>query len=242
MQAAELTFGEVDRDLDARREITKWLALVAMVLDHTGKTLLPSLVLPLHFAGRLALPLFAVVIAERLVRRAELRGKYLRRLAFWGLVAQPGYAMVTSEPEANILFTLGLGVALDLCLRDFRGASGARRAALLVVAALALGFATRCDYGIPGVLLVPALAALERWRPLFGGWAAGPLALAVNVIGSSAPVFVHLGALAASPMAAWLRETPVPLSRPHRFFFHAFYAGHLYLLAGLARLSEWVAG
>jgi hypothetical protein len=236
MAGAGLIVGEVDRDLDARREITKWLALVAMVLDHTGKTLLPFLMLPMHFAGRLALPLFALVIAERLARRAALRGKYLRRLAFWGVVAQPGYAMVASEPAGNILFTLGLGVALDLCLRDFGGASGARRAALLLVAALSLGLATQCDYGVPGVLLVPVLAALERWRPLTASWASGPLALAVNVIGSAAPVFVHLAALAASPMAAWLRETPVPLPRPHRYFFHAFYAGHLYLLAALARL------
>lgn len=238
MQGAELIAGEVDRDLDARREITKWLGLFVMVLDHTGKTLAPSLALPLHFAGRLAFPLFAVVIAERLARRPELRGKYLHRLALWGLLAQPGYAMVASAPEeGNILLTLGLGIALDLCWCDFAEAPPGRRGLLVLVALFALGLATQCDYGVAGVLLVPVLAALERARPIAASWASGPLALGVNVIGSPAPVFVHLGALLASPMAAWLRETPVPVPRLHRYFFHAFYAGHLYLLAALAR---WV--
>lgn len=224
-------------DLDGRREITKWLALLAMVADHVGKTVLPELVLFLHFAGRLALPLFAIVIAERLAAR-DLHVKYLPRLALWGLVAQPGYALVASDPEANILFTLGLGVALDLCVRRWRGSERRERGLLALVALLAIAFGSRCDYGVAGVVLLPALTALERWREGSGSWASGPLALGVNLVGSSAPVFVHLGALAASPMAAWLRETPVPLPRPHRYFFYAFYCAHLYLLAGWAALLD----
>lgn len=77
-------------------EALKWLALLLMTGDHINKYLFNGTMPLLFNAGRLALPLFAFVLAYNLARPGTLeRGVYVRamkRLALFGLLATPSFA------------------------------------------------------------------------------------------------------------------------------------------------------
>jgi hypothetical protein len=77
--------------LDAgSREALKWAAAILMVLDHVNAYLLGGSNPALYALGRLAFPLFAVVLAYNLATAdmAALR-RVLGRVVVFGLAAQP---------------------------------------------------------------------------------------------------------------------------------------------------------
>ena len=76
---------------DGSLETLKWLALTLMTLDHVNKYLLNDSVPALFDAGRIAMPLFAIVLACNLARPgAKQSGAYwrvMKRLALAGAAA-----------------------------------------------------------------------------------------------------------------------------------------------------------
>lgn len=75
------------------RELLKWIALLTMTGDHVAKVMLGGYVPVVSELGRIAFPLFALVMACNLAQpEADLR-KSMRRLALWGLIAQPLHAL-----------------------------------------------------------------------------------------------------------------------------------------------------
>jgi len=67
----------VSFSVHSQLELLKWIALVAMTLDHYGKIVDPSIFEETHAIGRLAYPLFAWIIASRLSTKPALAQKYL---------------------------------------------------------------------------------------------------------------------------------------------------------------------
>ena len=84
------------------REALKWAAAILMVLDHVNAHLLGASHPVLYALGRLAFPLFAVVLAPNLATadRAALR-RVLGRLGVFGLAAQP-FTMLLRSPLMEI--------------------------------------------------------------------------------------------------------------------------------------------
>ena len=93
------------------RELLKWIALLAMTGDHVAKVVFGGYVPVVSELGRIAFPLFALVMACNLAQPgADLR-KSIRRLALWGLIAQPLHALAFgSWLPLNILLTFTLAV------------------------------------------------------------------------------------------------------------------------------------
>lgn len=204
----------------------KGVALLAMILDHSGKIVLWWWMEPLHSVGRLALPLFSVIVALRLSVEGGLWRRYLLRLLPWGLLAQPAYAAVADEPlwRLNILFTLAAGIAVDAMLHQ-RDRSVLPGIAAVLVSPL-------CEFGPLGVLSIPALAWWGRRAPWLAVIACGPLALLANFNADPHVMRLNTAALLATPIAALLWAAPPTLPRPPRRFYYAFYAAHLYALWG----------
>ncbi len=229
----------------------KIIASISMLLDHTGMILFPD-VLWLRIAGRIALPLYALCIAEGF-RHTRSRVKYFLRIFILGALCQVVYFFVSSEPYLGILITFSLSIML-LCLldallcackghknpvSDLLGKVFGRtlpRPANIVICAmlLALGFAgvlllnhfIAVDYGLTGVLL-PVLIYLGgsgRWGK-FGGAAAGTVMLACNLEGSMTPRVWSL--LALLPLALYNGK---PGKYKLKYFFYIFYPAHLVLL------------
>ncbi|MDP2027881.1 TraX family protein [Sulfuriferula sp.] len=100
-------------------ESLKWLALALMTLDHVNKYLLGDKLAGAFALGRLAMPIFAFVLAYNLARPGAMEnGAHLRtmkRLLLVGVIASPFFMGLGGLAEGwwplNILFLLALATA-----------------------------------------------------------------------------------------------------------------------------------
>jgi TraX protein len=218
---------------DGQLETLKWIALASMFLDHFGRHLLGFGQDTWVFAlGRVAFPLFELVLALNLARegdRAARSARTARRLGVWCAVAVLPSIWARGDPMVlNVLGTLALGAAL--CWTFAGQARTAVRLAICVVAAVA---SDHVEFGLPGVFLIPAIylwttqrqpriAALAVLLLLMTGW--------LNMSLDGMPAM--LGTLAAAPIAWAVRQLPITVPRL-RLAFYLVYPLHLALIGAL---------
>ena len=141
----------------------KILAMITMTCDHVGMQIFPQL-LWLRIIGRLAMPIYAYMIAEG-CRHTRDRKKYLLRLFGMGALCQVVYFVAMGSLYQCILITFSLSVCL-ICLLDaveqeqnFRNWGKLFAGTVLifflcvVLPDLLPNTDYEVDYGLPGVLL-----------------------------------------------------------------------------------------
>ena len=200
------------------REALKWVALVLMTGDHVDAVFFGRSFGLLSEFGRIAMPLFAVVLAYNLCGRSEGQGiAAIRRLALIGALAQPFHAWAFGFAlPVNILFTYALGIAVYYTWRRSRWAA----LVLLVIGG------PWVDFQWSGVLLMAALLGYFSDRDVRWLWAVGAAMVGLCLYNG------NTWALLAAPIVLVARHVDVQLPR-WRWLFPAYYAGHLALLAGL---------
>ncbi|HHP7837661.1 TPA: TraX family protein [Serratia marcescens] len=241
---------EVVRFTPLQQDVLKFLALVLMVFDHANRALgLHEPVLLL--LGRGAFPLFALLWGYNLAARPVLQAQ-ATRLWLWGVVAQPGYALVMQHDgrdffDPNILFLFAV-VTQALVLASRPMSKGSPNPLLVGVVLLALWVvygATDGTYGTAGVLLLLASYGLCVSLPGYvtAVWPVRGLAIVawpllvlmlnaelggtMMLTGLLLPALLILGTL---PLAtAFNRRRLLP-----RGFFLFGYVGHLLMLALIA--------
>ena len=141
----------------------KIIAMIAMTCDHVGVQLFPNL-LWLRIIGRLAMPIYAYMIAEG-CRHTRDRKKYLLRLLGMGVLCQAVYLVAMGSLYQCILITFSLSVMLISQMDTLeKEKSGKNWAGLFAGTVLAVFLCTvlpdllphtdyEVDYGIEGVLL-----------------------------------------------------------------------------------------
>lgn len=101
---------------DGSIEALKWLALLAMTIDHINQFIFGLRVPLMYDIGRIAMPLFGFVLAYNLARPAALQngihGRTMKRLLIFGLLAAPFFIALKSWLPLNIMFTLLLATYL----------------------------------------------------------------------------------------------------------------------------------
>jgi hypothetical protein len=142
---------------DGQLEALKWIALASMFLDHFGRHLLGWGQETWVFAlGRIAFPLFALVLALNLAREGDRAARAARtatRLALWCAVSVLPSIWARGEPSLiNVLGTLGLGAAL--CWAIASPAPIVWRAAVCLAVTVASPWV---EFGLPGVFVIPAI-------------------------------------------------------------------------------------
>ena len=198
------------------REVLKWLAVVLMTCDHIAKVIYGRYVPGLSEAGRVAFPLFALVMAYNLAQPGADAVKSVRRLGMWGLIAQPVHALAFGYwLPLNILLTFALCAAAIY-------AAGQRRWVILAFAAVVLQ--AFVDYQWAGVGFV-LLAWLAFHRQQY--WLLVPALAAICWFNA------NLWALAAIPVALSLSRVAWPVPRG-RWAFYGYYVGHLACLGLVA--------
>lgn len=201
-------------------EAAKWLALVCMVVDHVNAVFFDrSLGLGAEVVGRLAMPLFSLVLAYNLARPGLDLDRVLNRLALFGLAALPWHAGLFAQVGGwwplNILSTFAVAV---LVIRELE-AGRFWLAGLFFVAGGSL-----VEYWWPGVALV--VVAFYRFR------SPTPLASPVTLFFSLLTLCLVNGnpwALLAIPLLHGLNRLDLQVPRL-RWVFWAFYPVHLCVL------------
>lgn len=160
----------------------KILAMIAMTCDHVGLQLLPQYPV-LRFIGRLALPVYAYMIAEG-CRHTRDRKRYLLRLASLALLCQIVYFFAMGSLYQCILVTFSLSVCLIyLWDRDSKTPFFLGLSAVFLLCRVVpdlLPFTDfYIDYGLWGVML-PVLIYLASAK----GLVIGLLLLALNYGGN----------------------------------------------------------
>ena len=251
-----MTAASASRDIAAGShggtEALKWLALALMTVDHVGQFLvgLDSPVgVALFMLGRLAFPLFAWVMAVRLVENPARVGGYLRRLVPMAVISQPVYAFLLDgvvpagaswtaagdylascflDTRPNIMFVLAAGALIALPA-TVPGPGFRVRHVLAVVAGI--WGAVLLDMTLAWALLVglmayAAHAGLGRRAAIV---AATPIVANYMVIPLAFPAAVGLPLLllAAGRCGRWV----VP--RLPGWLFYAYYPAHLGVIAAL---------
>jgi hypothetical protein len=207
-------------------EALKLAALAAMVVDHTNKYALGNAYTMMEHIGRLAFPLFALVVAANLRWNTADQQRYFIRLALWGMASQAIYTWATGRTDFNILLTLAIGVQLVLivdALRQRFTVAGLLWLMLVIVATLA------CDYRLTGPLLV---LLFHRWFAHPGAYTALLAILGVAALNTSL-VFAPatLASLIVAVAVAWWRPG---LPRITRYWFYPFYPIHLAVIRWIA--------
>ena len=147
----------------------KLIALISMTCDHVGLQLFPDVLL-LRILGRLALPIYAYMIAEG-CRYTRNRKKYLLRMSGLALLCQLVYFFAMGSLYQCILVTFSLSICLIYALDNLQHHPG-RTARVLALGVFLTVFILcvvlpdflpgfEIDYGLMGVLL-PVLIYFGR--------------------------------------------------------------------------------
>lgn len=209
----------------------KILAMIFMTCDHVAVELLPDWDF-LRMIGRLAMPIYAYMIAEG-CRFTHDRKKYLWRLSSLALLCQVVYFFAVGSLYQCILVTFSLSVCLIWALETSPKSWG-----LLVflasaflcegLPALLKGTDFAVDYGIVGVCL-PALVYLGRTREeKLLGFTLGLILLALQYGGIQ---WFGLGAVPLLMLYSGERGK-LPIGR----LFYFYYPAHLVVIYGLSLL------
>lgn len=139
----------------------KLFALITMTFDHIGVQLFPQEAI-FRIIGRLALPIFAYMIAEG-CRYTRNRKKYLLRMASLAAVCQVVYFVAMGSLYQCILVTFSLSIALIYAFDNMQTHPGTPAwalaagtfAAVFVLCVVLPDFVPgfEIDYGLMGVLL-----------------------------------------------------------------------------------------
>ncbi len=239
----------IQAERDHALDWVKWLALLAMVLDHLWFVLPAEWQQPgygLRVAGRLAFPLFCLAIAANVARQPAGYPvgiqRYLGGLLLFAMLSQQAYTKFFDNGMLNILFTLALGVPIAAAVQH---RTPALIAGAMLCLAIAYAYSSILAYSIWGVLLPAVLVTAIRVRSsdLFQVLAivAGVVALLAN--GALLAVFRDLTAVQYSQVAAiavapllglLMLRIQAPPVRPVGRWMYPFYALHLLVLSSLA--------
>ncbi len=200
------------------RELLKWLALVAMTCDHVAQVIAGGYVPVLSEIGRIAFPIFAIVMAFNLAQPGADALKSVRRLVGWGVVAQVPHALAFGNAlPLNVLLSFAVAAA---------GVYAIQRRQWPLLMLLAGPVALFVDYAQAGLFLI-----LAGWW-FFTRPGNARLALLLAAMAGLCLWNGNLWALLALPALSIAgTERAVPRTR---WAFYGYYVGHLSLLAAAA--------
>lgn len=210
----------------------KLIALVSMTIDHIGVQLLPHVTI-LRIIGRLALPIFAYMIAQG-CRYTRNKGRYLLQLFAVGFVCQVVYFFAMGSLYQCIFVTFSLSVC-GIYLLEFAKKQKIMFCGFLCSVSLAViyfltdilplllpGTDFRIDYGFAGVLLPVLIYLGKNQKQQLLMTLIGVVLLALQLGG------IQWIALAAVPLLALYDGTRGKAKL--KYLFYIYYPAHLVAL------------
>lgn len=144
------------RGLD--RNTLKYIAVAAMLIDHTAAFLLPGESVPyfiMRFIGRITAPIMCMFLAQGFYYTSS-RKKYGARLFVFAVISQPAYMFAHGHSvydiDFNMIFTLFLCFVI-LCAYEYIGNAVLKWGVIAIITAASFF----CDWGIFAPLWVLVL-------------------------------------------------------------------------------------
>lgn len=212
----------------------KIIAAISMTLDHMGLMLLSDHTL-FRILGRLALPIYAYMIAEG-CHYTRNRSKYFGMVFGLGAVCQTVYWFVDRSLYFSILITFSLSILMVYALQNWkkeRTIFSGLLFAFSVAAVYGLNQMFTIDYGFWGCML-PVFAALPH-KTSFDRYPVGILTLGLGLIFLAADIGgIQIFSLLALPLL--LVYSGKRGRWKMKYFFYIFYPAHLVILEAIALL------
>ena len=207
----------------------KIIAMLSMLVDHIGVQLFPDLQI-LRIIGRLALPIFAYMIAEGCYYTKN-RVKYLSLIAILAALCQIVYFIADGSLYLGILVVFSLSICIIFSIDEFLKK---KNAVSFLVVLLTVGFVIfltfacpkllysywfAIDYGIYGIILpVVIYFAKGKWMKLISA------AIVLAALATTLPSYQWY-ALAALPLLCLYNGQRGKANL--KYLFYIFYPTHL---------------
>ncbi|MCJ8206708.1 TraX family protein [Pseudomonas sp. RGM2987] len=229
---------------DGALDLLKWLALLAMVLDHLRYVGFSADWL--YVPGRLAFPWFCLAMAVNLSRSGMNagQGRYLGRLLLFSAISEIPYRLFFPDPATfNVMPTLVLGW---LVARGWQLPTLQARCLAVGALMLAALFSSRLMFGFFGVLLPLAMLLVLR-RPWYLVLLPGIVCVAANQwrvlygaawLGDAVALWGLLACLLAPGLGLWLLRQAGRIHPPAmRRWAYALYPAHFLILLAVRQAA-----
>lgn len=232
----------------------KMIAIITMLIDHITAVFVPTnsyFYIVGRVIGRLAFPIFVFLLVEGFYHTSNIKN-YLKRLGVFALISEIPYDLafynyffkdgnikadlpqMFSDPymfdtvikrfmqHQNVFFTLfiGLGTIYFISLIEKKYSKHMIYVnilnAMVAIAACFVVAILRTDYSILGILLIVAYYLFRGSKPL----------LVISTLIISGDILQAVSALSIIPISFYNGKR----GKNIKYFFYAFYPGHLLLL------------
>ena len=209
-------------------EFIKWIAIIAMAVDHVGLILFPDLTV-LRMVGRVALPLFGYLLIHNYLFFTTDKKKYIVRLWAFAAISQPFFYYIV-YPSLNIFVLLALALSSIYLIESTKGAGSNRAIESMtgfVTVSLALALSLFINYGIFGLaLLLFMYLSFQKSDYAFFVF----LSIVLMNFSLTHVSYVFCGFL-FYPIIYFAGQLDLKIKRMKPLFFYAFYPAHLLIIS-----------
>lgn len=227
----------------------KWVAIIAMFINHFGDTVLEGIIMHapyqaltdtqfgiisnchylFHAIGRISMPIFCFLIVEGFLHTKNAK-KYFIRLAAFAAISEVPYdfafgGTLFDMTRQNVFFTLALGLFTLMVMEKYKQ----MKITVIIVPVImsALGFYAKLDGSYYGILMITLFYLMREYRVLK---CVGVFLLQIAIILIFHESFDLHQVFATLPLILicfYNGKRGMNL----KYFFYAFYPGHLLILA-----------
>lgn len=203
----------------------KWIAMISMLIDHTGAVLFPQYI-QMRMIGRLAFPIYCFLLVEGAVHTSDIR-KYEIRLLLFALVSELPFDLAfytrVDFRHQNVFFTLFLGLVV---VEQYQKRRQKLSSFLIFIAAMVLSEVMHTDYSAAGIVFIVLFYLLYQYKT---GKQAVFVVANFLMYGTSVQAYAGLAAL---PMLLYNGKRGPSM----KYFFYVFYPLHLLILWLICRI------
>lgn len=203
----------------------KWIAMISMLIDHTGAVLFPQYI-QMRMIGRLAFPIYCFLLVEGAVHTSDIR-KYEIRLLLFALASELPFDLAfytrVDFRHQNVFFTLFLGLVV---VEQYQKRRQKLSSFLIFIAAMVLSEVMHTDYSAAGIVFIVLFYLLYQYKT---GKQAVFAAANFLMYGTSVQAYAGLAAL---PMLLYNGKRGPSM----KYFFYVFYPLHLLSLWLICRI------
>ena len=135
-----------------RDDSLKIIAAASMLVDHIGFIFFPQVEF-LRIIGRLALPIFAVGIANGYGYTSNIK-KYLSRLLIFALISQIPFMLAINDSKLNIIFSFFVSLTALYAID--------KKKYIILISVIFFFFMVPVEYGFYGLLMVVIFFIFKR--------------------------------------------------------------------------------